>query len=113
MGLREEKMFTSAQAPVHPEQWQISSALWACHGLDKGRCKGSEEKREGGGGGVGGESGGERGPQELASPLMHLSIHLIVRYMASSMRGPVTRLLTTSSRAMMMSAPILFWSQLR
>lgn len=41
-------------------------------------------------------------------PEMQRSIQRIVRWVASSIRSPVTRLLTTSSNAMMMSAPILF-----
>lgn len=39
---------------------------------------------------------------------MHLSIQRRVRYIASSILGPVIVVLTTSSRAMIISAPILF-----
>lgn len=41
-------------------------------------------------------------------PSIHLSIHRIVRYVASSILGPVMVVLTTSSRAIIISAPILF-----
>lgn len=41
-------------------------------------------------------------------PFIHLSIHLSVRYIASSTLGPVMVVFTTSSRAIMISAPILF-----
>jgi hypothetical protein len=41
-------------------------------------------------------------------PAIHRSIHRRVRCMASSTRGPSVVVLTTSSKAMMMSAPILF-----
>uniref|UniRef100_A0A0A9FUZ9 Uncharacterized protein n=1 Tax=Arundo donax TaxID=35708 RepID=A0A0A9FUZ9_ARUDO len=39
---------------------------------------------------------------------MHLSIQRRVRYIASSILGPVIVVFTTSSRAMIISAPILF-----
>lgn len=42
-------------------------------------------------------------------PSMHLSIQRRVRYMASSILGPVIVVLTTSSRAIIISAPILFY----
>lgn len=41
-------------------------------------------------------------------PSIHLSIHRIVRYVASSILGPVMVVLTTSSRAIIISAPIRF-----
>lgn len=39
---------------------------------------------------------------------MHLSIHRKVRYIASSIRGPFVVVFTTSSSAIIISAPILF-----
>jgi hypothetical protein len=42
---------------------------------------------------------------------MHLSIQRKVRYMASSILGPVIVVLTTSSRAIIISAPILFYNK--
>lgn len=41
-------------------------------------------------------------------PAMHLSIQRRVRYIASSIRGPVIVVFTTSSRAIIISAPIRF-----
>lgn len=46
-------------------------------------------------------------------PAIHLSIHRSVRYMASSILGPVMVVLTTSSRAIIISAPILFCEKFR
>lgn len=43
-------------------------------------------------------------------PAMHRSIQRRVRYIASSIRGPVIVVFTTSSSAIIISAPILFCS---